>query len=168
MKFDLAECKFTICKKWILSRRCHQRAKTVIYSMEMAGILSLPSRVRWWLIKTSKDLTRSLSEAVSRAVSETVSAVPARVSIKLELQYLRLLWMRGFWRLINFMPFSQNSPANQHVPAHVQPTASTPTSTIQQVSSVARNLCKEGNRHLCYFCYFRRHWSRQPRPQGWG
>ena len=22
--------------------------------------------------------------------------------------------MRGFWRLINFMPFSQNSPANQH------------------------------------------------------
>ena len=50
------------------------------------------------------------------------------------------------------MPFSQNSPVNQHdqhVPAHVQPTASTPTSTIQQVSSVARNLCKEGNRdHL--------------------
>ena len=60
--------------------------------------------------------------------------------------------MRGL-RLINFMPFSQNSPANQrdqHVPAHVQPTdTSTPTSTIQQVSSVARNLCKGGNRdHL--------------------
>ena len=54
----------------------------------------------------------------------------------------------GFSRLINFMPFSQNSPANQHN-QHVQPTASTPTSTILQVSSVARNLCKEGNRdHL--------------------
>ena len=38
---------------------------------------------------------------------------------------------------------------NVHIWAHVQPTASTPTSTIQQVSSVARNLCKEGNRdHL--------------------
>ena len=56
--------------------------------------------------------------------------------------------MRGFSRLTNFMPFCQNSPANQHdqhVPAHVQPTASTPTSTIQQVSSVATNLCKEGD-----------------------
>ena len=56
----------------------------------------------------------------------------------------------GGLHLINFMPFSQNSPANQHVQhvqhvaAHVQPTGtSTPTSTIQQVSSVARNLCKE-------------------------
>ena len=50
----------------------------------------------------------------------------------------------GGLHLIDFMPFSQNSPANQHVPAHVQPTdTSTPTSTIQQVSSVARNLCKE-------------------------
>ena len=60
--------------------------------------------------------------------------------------------MRGL-RLICFMPFSQNSPANnhdQHVSAHVQPTdTSTLTSTIQQVSSVARNLCKEGNKdHL--------------------
>ena len=51
--------------------------------------------------------------------------------------------MRGL-RLINFMPFCQNSPANQHVPANV-PDTSTPTSTIQQVSSVTRNPCKEGN-----------------------
>jgi hypothetical protein len=50
----------------------HQRAKTVIYSIEMAGILS-PAMA-------DQDLTRSLSEAVSRAVSETVSAVLARVS----------------------------------------------------------------------------------------
>ena len=53
----------------------------------------------------------------------------------------------GGLHLIDFMPFSQNSPPNQHdqhVPAHVQPTdTSTPTSAIQQVSSVARNLCKE-------------------------
>ena len=47
-------------------------------------------------------------------------------------------------RLINFIPFSQNPPANQHVPGHVQPT-DTPTSTIQQVNSVARNVCKEDN-----------------------
>ena len=51
--------------------------------------------------------------------------------------------MRGL-RLINVMPFCQNSPANQHVPAHVTDN-STPTSTIQQVSSVATNLCKEGD-----------------------
>ena len=51
--------------------------------------------------------------------------------------------MRGL-RLINFMPFCQNSPENQHDPAHVTDT-STLTSTIQQVSSVARNLCREGN-----------------------
>ena len=50
MKFDRAECKFIICKKWFCrvagQFMTHQRAKTVIYSMEMAGILSLPSRVR--------------------------------------------------------------------------------------------------------------------------
>ena len=53
----------------------------------------------------------------------------------------------GGLHLINSMPFSQNSPANQHdqhVPAHVQPLdTSMLTSTIQQASSVARNLCKE-------------------------
>ena len=48
-------------------------------------------------------------------------------------------------RLINFIPFSQNPPANQHVPAHVQPTDTSPTSTIPQVSSVSRHLCKEDN-----------------------
>ena len=56
----------------------HQRAKTVIYSMEMAGILNLLSRES---VMAEQDLTRSLSKAVSRAVSETVSAVLARVSI---------------------------------------------------------------------------------------
>ena len=84
MKFDLAECKFIICKKWILFRVAGQ----LIYDSPArqncnlfhgnAGILRPPSRVP---VMADQDLTRSLSEAVSRAVSETVSAVLARVSI---------------------------------------------------------------------------------------
>ena len=53
------------------------RAKTVIYSKEMAEIPSFRRR----FIMANPDLTHSLSEAVSRATSETMSAVLAQVGI---------------------------------------------------------------------------------------